>query len=125
MKIRMVNKKGSTAVFLSMILAAILMVVGVLIYYSTKIVSESYVDGVLDLAGRSVLSEYNVKLWEDYGLFAVRGEADQIENKLSFYADSSFRKGRGQQGYGEKRGLDLLKLELQLIQVDLKTHTLA
>lgn len=125
MKVRVINKKGSTAVFLTMILASILMVVGVLVHYSTKLVSQSYADAALDLAGRSVLSEYNVKLREDYGLFGVKGVEEEMENKLAFYANSSFRKGRGQGAYSDKRGLDLLKLELKGIHVDLKAHTLA
>lgn len=118
------NKRGSISVFLIMILASFIMLIGVLVHNSARITSKSYADAVFDLAGRSILSEYNIKLMEDYGLFAMRGQEEEIENKLNFYAVNSFKKDKGFLGIGNKRNMDLLRLDLKWIDVDLKGYSI-
>jgi len=48
--------------------------------------SIGYSDSLLNLAGRSVLSEYSRGLKDEYGIFAFRGREKTIQDKISWYA---------------------------------------
>jgi len=49
----------------------------------------SMADASLQLAGRSVLSEYDVCLLSDYGLLAFRGDENRIEDAIVYYTEAS------------------------------------
>jgi hypothetical protein len=87
------SRKGSSAVFLTMILSALLLLVGVLIQAAGLAAGKSYGDLVFQMAGRSLLSEYDKKLYEDYGLFAMRSDEEQAARKLLYYSDASLKNG--------------------------------
>mgnify|MGYP007088017651 CR=1 FL=1 len=66
----------------------------------------SYLDGILSLAGRSVLSEYDIRLKEDYGIFAFRATEETAKDKLRFYLT-------------ENRGEGLVSYEGADVELDL------
>lgn len=86
------NKRGSTSVFLTVILASMIALTLMYIRGAMSVATMGYSDAVLNLAGRSVLSEFNVKLKDDYGILAFKGSSEDIERKLSYYANYTFDK---------------------------------
>lgn len=72
------NKKGSTSIFLLFILAAMVMMATAFVYAAKRVALTSYCDGLLHLAGRSVLSEFDLELKERYGLFAFERTGGQV-----------------------------------------------
>lgn len=83
------NKKGSSAVFLTVILAALMSITLALIYGVKAEAARSSIDAVINLAGDSVLSEYDDRLQQDYGLFLIRGTDIELSRKLSGYISYS------------------------------------
>ncbi|MEA4922804.1 MAG: DUF5702 domain-containing protein [Eubacteriaceae bacterium] len=82
-----VNRKGSSSIFLIMILAGMMAVTFGFIAASQKIAAISYGDALMSLAGRSVLSEYDRDLKKDYGIFAFRGQQHEINEEMSRYVN--------------------------------------
>jgi hypothetical protein len=76
-----------------MILSAILLLAGVLIQAAGLAAGKSYGDIVFQTAGRSLLSEYDRRLYADYGLFAMRSDEEQAARKLTHYSDASLKNG--------------------------------
>ncbi|MDD2483432.1 MAG: DUF5702 domain-containing protein [Eubacteriales bacterium] len=111
------NKKGSVPVFLGTILLSFLLVVAILMESAVGIVGRGYADGVLNLAGRSILSEYDRHLKEDYGLFAVLMDAEEAEKKLTYYSNESFDSHFGY--------TDLFSLSLEEVRVDFSSYPLS
>lgn len=102
------NKKGSIAVFFCMIMVAVMASVILIVQTADRRCSESFLDGVLVLAGRSILSEYDVRLKEDYGIFAFRATTASVAEKLSFYLKEN--QGEGLVSYDAAKvglGIDL------------------
>lgn len=87
---RMNNKKGSSAVFLTVILAALMSITLALIYGVKAEAIRSSTDAVINLAGDSVLSEFDRQLQEDYGLFLIKGTDKELSQKLYRYISYSF-----------------------------------
>ncbi|MEG0662668.1 MAG: DUF5702 domain-containing protein, partial [Anaerovoracaceae bacterium] len=79
------NKRGSISIFLLIILSGIIGLTLVYIQGARQVGALGYMDGVFHLSGRSVLSEYSNELKQDYGIFAMRGTAEDIEKKLGRY----------------------------------------
>ena len=67
------RKKGSSSVFLVMILASVITLVMTFVSAAMRTAAIGYMDGLVNLSGRSVLSEFDLHLKDDYGLFAFRG----------------------------------------------------
>ncbi len=114
------SKKGTISVFLTLILASILLVVGMFVHAASIVSGRSYADAVFQLAGRSVLSEYDVHLYDKYGIFAVHTDARQVEDKIKHYADYSFHDNPMKEMMRGRKYMDTLKLALESVQVDLK-----
>ena len=89
----MKNKKGSVSVFLVFILAAMVGLAATFIYASKQKAYTGICDGALNLAMRSVLSEYDLTLYERYGLMAFEKSGMEAALELNDYVDYSF-KGR-------------------------------
>jgi hypothetical protein len=64
------SKKGSTSIFLTMILLSFLLIIGVFAEAAAGKASRTYANAVFDLAGRSILSEFDLNLKSDYGLYS-------------------------------------------------------
>lgn len=118
------NKKGSAAVFLILIFASILTVVGLFVHLSAKTARQNYLNSIFDLAGRSILSEFHIKLNKDYGIFAFHGIEEEIENKLFFYANSSFNKKRNGFTFPSKKNIDSLQIKLHAMSLDLNDYNI-
>ncbi|MCL1809790.1 MAG: DUF5702 domain-containing protein [Clostridiales bacterium] len=123
------NKKGSIAVFLTSILATMIIVSMVFVQAASSICGASYADAVLELAGRSVLSEFDKRLKDEYGLFAFYGLEDMVASNVKTYASASFDKAYPNEslwGGGSDDGtVDLLKLKLQSAKVNMAAYSLA
>ena len=88
----MINKKGTVSVFLVYIISA-MVILAALFVYAAKIKTYTGIcDGVLNLAQRSVLSEYDLTLYERYGLLAFETNGMEAAFKIDSYIDSSFPK---------------------------------
>ena len=81
------GRSGSVSVFLMLILAAMVGLAMAMIAAGNRTASTGMADSLFGSAGRSVLAEYDRGLKEDFGIFAFRGSAPEIEEKLSFYVN--------------------------------------
>lgn len=97
-----------------------LLVVGLFIHAASQAAGRSYADAVLELAGRSVLSEYDIQLQKRYGIFAVHTDERQAEEKIKLYAGYSFHDNFWKEALRGRKHTDLLQLELDSVSVDLK-----
>jgi len=95
-----------------------MMIVVVLVNASTKVSNYSYCDCVLQLAGRSILSEYHIALKEKYGIMAFKSYNQETNEKLQFYVNSSFNRKKAQ------NILTLIKPRLNSINCDLSLYSL-
>lgn len=90
------RKRGGVSVFITMILSSMILAVTVIGNAAFARLEESAVDAALRIGSRSVLSEYDYRLAEDYDIYAYRYTADEVANKLENYAecnlDCNFRK---------------------------------
>lgn len=116
MNINFHTKKGSVSVFLMMIIMSFLLIIGVYTESAAGTAARSYADSVFDLAGRSVLSEYDPYLKCDYGIFGMTGDEQSISEKIRWYAEESFNKTNGE--------IDMLNITVKDISVDLSAHVL-
>lgn len=104
---------------LSMIFVCLMMIVVVLVNASTKVSNYSYCDCVMQLAGRSILSEYHIALKDKYGIMAFKSYNQEINEKLQFYVNSSFNKKR------TENILTLIKPRLNSTTCDICLYSLA
>ena len=79
------DKKGVTAVFLTIIAGAVLSCVIVFIQLAASAASVSYCGNLFNLAGRSVLSEFDLELKSRYGIIAFCGDNSRIVRELRHY----------------------------------------
>lgn len=84
------SKRGSSAVFLTLILAALMSITLALIYGVKSEAIKSSADAIINLAGDSVLSEFDRRLQEEYGLFLIKGPDGELSSKLHKYISYSF-----------------------------------
>jgi hypothetical protein len=118
------SKRGATSVFLTMILASVLLLTGMFIHFAAQAAGKSCADAVFELAGRSVLSEYDLELQRRYGIFAVQTDEKQAEEKIKYYADYSFHDNEWKEILRLKRHTDALKLKLEAVSVSLKGYSI-
>ena len=83
------NKKGSASVFLVFILTAVIFMTAAFIYAAKEIAFESYEDGLLGIASRSVLSEFHTELKDRYGIFAFESHGSDTEADIRGYVNES------------------------------------
>ncbi|MDD4200327.1 MAG: DUF5702 domain-containing protein [Eubacteriales bacterium] len=83
------GRNGSSPVFLSIILAALMAITLSLVYSARQVAVFSVADGTFNLAGNSVLSEYDYYIERDYGLFLIQGTNEQLSRKLQRYAGNT------------------------------------
>lgn len=79
------SKRGSSAVFLSVILATLMTITLALIYGVREETIRSRTDSIVNLAGDSILSEFDSYVQEEYGLFLIRGNDQELSGKLRKY----------------------------------------
>ena len=86
---RLFNKRGNISVMGSILFSALIVMVVVLVAAAKQTAGESYADAAFQLAGRSILSEYDNMLFREFGLIAFKGDEKKIEDDLQFYAGAS------------------------------------
>jgi hypothetical protein len=84
------NKKGSSTVFLVMVLSSMILLTVAFIQVVIRISGESTGQSVALLSGRSVLSEYDRNLKNEYGIFAFRGAPGVLAAKMDYYESPFF-----------------------------------
>ena len=83
------NKRGSGSVFLAVILTALVSIVLALIYVVREESVKSRMDGILNLSGDSLLSEFDYYIQKEYGLFLLTGTDKELSRKLKSYVSYS------------------------------------
>lgn len=83
------SKCGSSSVFLSVVLASLLTIALVLVYGAKEMSEKAITNGLVSLAGDSVISEYDRRLQEEYGLFLLKGTDEELSHKLYRYLSYS------------------------------------
>lgn len=92
------SKKGSAAVLLCILFSALVLAASVIIDCAGWEVSKAYGERVTFLACRSVLAQYDMNLWEDYGLLAYSGTGEDAEKEIQFYLEQMGRKKPAREG---------------------------
>jgi hypothetical protein len=110
------NKRGSVTVFLTAILPVFLLIIVFLAEASAGNAAREYAKDVLDLAGRSILSEYDRNLKENYGLFGLIMDPETAEHKLDYYVGHSLKSHYGK--------TDLFDLKAKKFRADLSGYAL-
>ena len=80
------SRRGSSMVFLTIILSSLIAITLTLVFSAREYSRLSLADGALNLAGNSVLSEYDYYVAEDYGLFLIQGTDKQFSRYLRDYS---------------------------------------
>ena len=83
------DRRGGLSVFLVVVFACFITVTAVLFAGAKASSGRSMADASLQLAGRSVLSEYDKRLLSDYGLLAFRGDEGWVEDAIVYYTEAS------------------------------------
>lgn len=84
------NKRGNIPVFIAIITATLMSLTLMLVYAAREECRLSAIDGILNLAGDSVLSEYDRYVYEEYGIFLLGGSDKELNRRLNRYVDYSF-----------------------------------
>ncbi|MBQ3924092.1 MAG: hypothetical protein II696_01080, partial [Firmicutes bacterium] len=87
-------RRASTSVFLMIILSSMIALTFAFVSCALKTAGIGYSDSVLFLAGRSVLSGYDVHLKDDYGLMAFRGLGPEMSKRVEYFASYTFDRNR-------------------------------
>ena len=85
------SRRGSSAVFLCMVLATLVAISLGLIYSAREYGAASRVNAVSELAMQSVLSEFDYDVQKDYGIFLIRGSNDELRSCYLRYLNHSLK----------------------------------
>lgn len=120
------DKRGAVAVLLMAIMGSFILIIGVLIAASASASGKSYSDATLQLSGKSILSEYDRKLLDEYGLLCFRGDEREMEKKLKYYANASFDPHSAAYSFitSNKKRVDMLNLRMNSMVVNLKEYSM-
>ncbi len=86
------RKSGFSSIFLVIILGSIMSLILAAASASYVKASGSAAENLCVVTGRSILSEYNRKLSERYGIFALRASEEKLEALADFYTGSHSEK---------------------------------
>ena len=114
---RRCSKRGSVSVFLLMTLSVSILLIGIFTEAAAGKAARAYAESVIDLAGRSVLSEFDRDLKADYGIFGIVSDTQTITDKLYWYLSESFIK--------EKKTADFFHFTVDEIEIDLSAYVLS
>lgn len=89
------QKRGSSAVFLMVIVASLMAITLTLVFAGRNAVRISIADGSMHLAAVSLLSEYDYYVQRDYGLFLLQGTDTQLSQSLRDYTGFSAKASAG------------------------------
>ncbi len=109
------GQNGFSAVFLTLILGSMMVMTLTFVQAAAQKAAESTADSVFRLAALSVLGEYDLDLYRRYGIIAHGRSEEEIEALIRMYGNTTFR---------NKRPMDLLRNDLQSIEVSLAPYSL-
>lgn len=109
------NKRGFSAVFLTLILGSMVTLALTFVHAAAQKAGESTADSVFRLAALSVLGEYDLNLYERYGILAHGRSEEEIDQLIRMYANTTFR---------NQRPMDLIRNNLESVEVSLKKYSL-
>ena len=89
------QRRGSSAVFLAVILASLMTITLTLVFAGRNQARISIADGSLNLAAVSLLSEYDYYVQRDYGLFLLQGTDPQLSRSLRDYTGFNAKASAG------------------------------
>jgi len=97
------RRKGEITIFLSLICLVVISFIGALIISVKKYTTESKIEALSDLVTRSVFSEYDKALFENYGLLFIdttyrgntEGGTDCLLNHVAQYVDANLSEDDG------------------------------
>lgn len=116
----MMNKRGSVTVFLVFIIASVIGMTAAFIYAAKQTAYTGICDGVLNLAMRSILSEYDLTLYERYGLMAFEKSGMEASLEINDYVDYAFENAspikKTQVDFGNYSMADINTLENQIME---------
>ena len=81
------ESRGSVSIFLCIIFLCFVVLVCVLTEAAALRTAEIQAQRTIDMAARSVLSEYDRNLKNEYGIFGFEQSEEQIESKIAAYAN--------------------------------------
>ena len=117
LKDKLNNKKGSTTIFVLLILSSIITLTVMMVNISKDKAQQGCERAALSLSSRSVLSEYHSSLKEKYGIFGLNMTPSEISKKMDFY----IRKNTGKKAKnisiftGNKRLTDISNFENEIV----------
>ncbi len=111
------NTKGAGSVFLCFMFMSLIIVVAVTTEIICEYAAKTTRSRTVELASRSVLSEYDTYLYDQYGIFAIATDEKTVESKAEKYVKTTL-------GHSSEKVLDIVKLRLEQIEIDLKSFAL-
>lgn len=84
------DKKGSSTVFMTMVIVSFMVMIILSIDISRRMVIKSQAKSFGRVWAKAILSEYDVHLFEDYNLLAFKGNDTEVSEKLDRYIGYSF-----------------------------------
>ena len=112
------GEKGSIAVFLAIILISMLVITSLFINLAGIYAGRSMAESSFIAAGRSVLSEFDKELFNDYGIFGLFSTDDEIKRNLYFYSNQNIIQEPS------VKSMDCIKLNIDSINVSSSEHSL-
>jgi hypothetical protein len=82
---RQFNNNGSSTIFLVMVLSSMILLTIAFVQVTIRVSGESTGQSVALLSGRSLLSEFDLNLKNEYGLFAYRGDSALLAAQMDYY----------------------------------------
>lgn len=92
---KILNKKGSMTIYVLLFATSLISLVTLFIGAAKSELVKSGAYELGNLWADSVLAEYDIPLYQEYGLFGYYGNEALVEDKLKFYCDYTF----GDKGY--------------------------
>jgi hypothetical protein len=68
-----------------MVLSSMILITIAFVQVTVRVCGESTGQSVALLSGRSLLTEFDQNLKNDYGLFAFRGESGRLASQMDYY----------------------------------------
>lgn len=106
----LMNKKGFVTVFVCIFFTSLIILLNAFITASKQKAVDSSVNSLQSLWIQSILAEYDLNVYNRYGLFGFYGYPEDIEEKMMFYVNDSFN---------EKKYIDVNKCVCRLYEYSL------
>jgi len=84
-----VRKAGFASIYIVVCLSSLLLAIFVLLEIALGFATKSVATSITTSAGQSVLGEYNLEMFNRYGIFAIRRYEDDLEKEVEHFASAS------------------------------------